>query len=121
MTRIDKLRMKLAEWLIGGVAHNILHQYLSADNYGVTERALEETWVSKDGRKTKIKDMTAQHCKHTLALLIRTLRGGNNMAYLRSDGRIAFRTTTRGIIDGEFAWFEPDGGMNHTVKIGESA
>lgn len=57
---------------------------------GLNPESADEVWISKDGRRIRVGDMSPQHCAHALAMIMRNLRESKYLI-LDGKGRIHFK------------------------------
>jgi hypothetical protein len=107
----NELKRRIAEKLVGV---DEVRRMLAEENTEAAERNIEEVWVGQGGRATKIKDMTAGHCKNSLGLIMRNLRN-SRVCYLSRSGRITFAPMLHTLVDHKISWLDDEGRINMTA------
>jgi hypothetical protein len=83
----------------------------------VNPKSAEEVWVTADGRRIAIGEMTEGHAKHALSMIMRRLRAGQFATLDRLQDRIKFyKRVTPKVAADPLDVFDPlgqDGGISY--------
>jgi hypothetical protein len=71
-------------------ARDLLGSLCAAPGEKISPKSCDELWVTVDGKALRIGDMSPEHLAHSLALIMRNLRG-NKYAVISPENKIMFK------------------------------
>lgn len=124
--------MKLPKWLLNIAAKQLDLPPERYDTKGgvLSAQNAEVNWVTRDGRKITIGQMTEMHAKNALALFVRNVIEQNKVAYRSDNGKVHFANRMDNLCDDmaaiitdddEVVTFEPEKKVKITFKNANGA